>query len=217
MLDRGLDVLHHAGRGQRLDRRLQREAGRHVVLAVAQFDARLDAVEGRRRHRQVALRCIAVGDRADVRVDAEDLLQHDDRALGGAGRLGDVGGEGEAVGGLQVDECTHGGLLCQWSVESLRCTKSSRSWPQNSSPSMQVGRGAEDVGLDRGLRVQVVVLPDRGLAGLRDARGRQPAFAQQFGQDSLARDVALLHPHGGEHRAGNPQARRPGRRAARPR
>jgi hypothetical protein len=62
MLDRGLDVLHHARRGQRLDRRLQRHAGRHVVLLVAQFHAGLDAVERGRRHGQEAFGRIAVGD-----------------------------------------------------------------------------------------------------------------------------------------------------------
>ena len=80
--DGRLDVLHHAGRRQRLRRSLQRHARGHVVGFIAQFHVRLHAMEGRRRDGQVALLGIPVRDRADVCVDAEDLLDHDDATLG---------------------------------------------------------------------------------------------------------------------------------------
>ena len=54
---------------------------------VADVEAFLDVVEDRRRDREIALGRELVGDRADMRVDAEDLL-HDDDAAARACRLG---------------------------------------------------------------------------------------------------------------------------------
>ncbi len=58
-------------------------------IVVAELYAPANPVEQCGRDRGVALRREAVGDRADVAVDAEDLLQHHDRApraAGGAAR-----------------------------------------------------------------------------------------------------------------------------------
>ena len=48
---------------------------------IADIDAGLDAVENRRRDGEIACRREAVGHRADVMVDAENLLDDDDAAL----------------------------------------------------------------------------------------------------------------------------------------
>jgi len=92
VVDGSLDVLQHSRRRQRLDRGLEARPTGHVVGGIAELDVALDAVERRRRDREVAGRRIAVGDSADVRVDAEDLLQHDDRAPRLFRRLGKIGG-----------------------------------------------------------------------------------------------------------------------------
>jgi hypothetical protein len=112
VVDRGLDVSQHPGRGQRFDGRLQRHAGAHVVGRIAELHAGLDAVESGRRHREVSVRRVAIGDRADVRVDAEYFLDDDDASLGTAGGLRDISGEYEAVGCLEVDRCAH--VMISW-------------------------------------------------------------------------------------------------------
>ena len=71
--NRGLNV------GKRLiDIELRNQAHRclHVGAFVAQLDARLNAIEQRRRNGQESVPGIAVGYGTNVRVDAEDLLHH---------------------------------------------------------------------------------------------------------------------------------------------
>ena len=140
MVDRRLNVLQNAGRRQRLGRGLQAHALAHVVLGVAQVHASLNAVKGGRRNRQVTGRGVAVRHRLDVRIDAENFLQHHHRALGLAGRHSQVGRQLETISGGQFNERGHGELLLKTKgknqlAASLRSTKSSRSWPQNISPS----------------------------------------------------------------------------------
>ena len=107
VVDGGLDVGHHARRGQGLDGSLQAHAGLHVVTGVAQLHALLDAVEGGRRHSQVAAGGIAVGHRTDVRVHAKNLLQHHHGATGGAFGLGDPGGGHKTVTRCQINKLSH--------------------------------------------------------------------------------------------------------------
>ena len=83
-----------------------RAPGGDAVLVVAELDARLVAVEDRRRDAVVAVLGVAVGDAADVRVDAEDLLDdHQPAAVVRRVRRRLVGGEQVAVGGLELDVC----------------------------------------------------------------------------------------------------------------
>jgi hypothetical protein len=80
-------------------------------LRVAGVVAALRAVEHRRRDGKVAVVGIAVGDRLDVGVDAEDLRNDDD----GAARLclicptwlGTIGGEFVSVGCGELDHLAH--------------------------------------------------------------------------------------------------------------
>src|SRR5215204_2357735 len=60
---------------------LERDAFLDLVLAVAERDPGPDAVEQRRGDGQVAVCRETVGDPPDMAVDAEDLLDHDERAL----------------------------------------------------------------------------------------------------------------------------------------
>src|SRR5215217_1998123 len=90
LLDRRLDVL---------DRLVAPELG-HVLAAlgdgvgrVAELDAGLDVVEEPRRQREIAVGRELVGHRPDMVVDAEDLLDDHDAALGRALRRGKVGGD----------------------------------------------------------------------------------------------------------------------------
>src|SRR5215468_679240 len=87
LLDRRLDVLH---------RLVEAELG-HVLAAlgdgvgrIAQLDAGLDVVEEARGERKIALLGELVGDRLDVMVDPEDLLDHHNTALGCAVRRREV-------------------------------------------------------------------------------------------------------------------------------
>ncbi len=112
---RSLDVLQHPRERQRLDGGLQARPALHVVRRVAELHAGLHPVERGRRDREVAGGRVAIGDGADVRVDAEDLLQHDDGALGRMRRLADVGGGLEAVGGGERDRGGRHGHSLQWS------------------------------------------------------------------------------------------------------
>ena len=77
------------------------------------FHAWLHAMEGGRRDREIALGRVAVRHGPDMRIDAEDLLHHHDAGLGLAGGLGHVRRKVEAVGGLEVDETAHVGLLVE--------------------------------------------------------------------------------------------------------
>jgi hypothetical protein len=117
--------------------RLERAASLDVGSRIAEFDARLDAVEQGRRDRQITLGGIVVGHRADVRVQAEDLLHDDHRAASRPGRRGQPGAEAVPIGGGQRNGLTHGEAPVGQVVQPRarrRCTKSSRSCPQNSSP-----------------------------------------------------------------------------------
>ena len=84
----------------------QRAALVDVRLGVAEFHAALGAVEQRRGADRVAGGGEAVGHVADVVVDAENLLDHDD-PLGRAGGAGGIGGQREAVRRLELDGGTH--------------------------------------------------------------------------------------------------------------
>ena len=107
VIDGGLDVLLHARGGQSLGRSLQGDAGRDVLWRVAEFNAGLQPVKGRRRNGQKTHGGIAFGHGADVRIDAEDLLQHDDRAFGCSCRTRLVSRELETVRRCQLDEMCH--------------------------------------------------------------------------------------------------------------
>src|SRR5690606_18222129 len=63
-------------------------AARELGLVVAELDPALDQVEEGRGEGDVAFRRVAVGDRADVRVHAEDLLHDHDAAARRAQRVG---------------------------------------------------------------------------------------------------------------------------------
>jgi hypothetical protein len=98
--------------------RLQRPPAFEVFGRVAQVDARLDAVEKRRRKREVPVRGIAVTDAADVAVHAEDLLHHDQRRAG-ALRLRAPCRDRGAIGGDQVDPVSHGsGRSLSWQLRN---------------------------------------------------------------------------------------------------
>ncbi len=72
-----------------------------VVFGVAELDARPLAVEDRRGDGEVAGRCVSIGHRTDVAVDAEDLLDDDDAPMSGALGLGTVGRQLEPIGRRQ--------------------------------------------------------------------------------------------------------------------
>ena len=73
---------------------------------VAELDARLDAVEEARCQREIAVLRELVGHRLDVVIDAENLLDHDDAALGRALRRGEIGAD-LSGGRLKTDSLTH--------------------------------------------------------------------------------------------------------------
>ena len=55
-------------------------AARDIVLAISQFDARFSPIEYGRRDGCVAGRGVAIGNFSNVLIDAENLLNHHDRA-----------------------------------------------------------------------------------------------------------------------------------------
>jgi hypothetical protein len=84
-----------------------------VIARIAEFEARLDAVEESGRDREIALRGVEVGGLADVLVRAENLLQDDDGALRGAGGPGQIGADRLAVLAGKGDLLSHDFLsLC---------------------------------------------------------------------------------------------------------
>ena len=99
--------MHHAGCRQGIDGGLKAETGAHICLGVTQVHTGLRTVKGGWRNRQITSRRIAIGDGANVRVDAENFLQNDDSALRLANRFGNVSGQREAVSGGEVDELSH--------------------------------------------------------------------------------------------------------------
>src|SRR5579883_1151534 len=108
-------VLHDRDRGRQI---LQRLLGLELLnvaaglidlgRAVAEVDSTPYTVEERWRDGGVALRREAVGYRANVPVDAEDLLDHDDGALRTARRRSQIGLELVAVASHEGGEFTHG-------------------------------------------------------------------------------------------------------------
>ena len=79
-----------------------------AFFVIAQLDALFGAVIKRRRDSHIAIGGKAVGEGADMLVDAENFLNDDDGALGRAVRIGPVGAEGVAVAGGQFDALSHG-------------------------------------------------------------------------------------------------------------
>ena len=70
-----------------------------LVGRIAALEVAHEAVEHRRRHRHIAERRQPVADRADVMIDAENLLHHHQPALRRALRIGAIGAEPVLVGG----------------------------------------------------------------------------------------------------------------------
>ena len=83
---------------------------RDLVRRVAAFEVAHETVEYRRRHRHVTKRGEPVADRADVMVDAENLLDDHHAALRLALRIGAIGAELMLVVG---GECE---LFAQWTL-----------------------------------------------------------------------------------------------------
>ena len=81
-----------------------------LVGRIAGFEIAHEAVEHRGRDRDIAERGETIADRADVMVDAENLLHHDQAALRLALRIGAIGAERMLVG---RGECE---LLTQWNL-----------------------------------------------------------------------------------------------------
>ena len=69
-----------------------------VLVGIAEFDPPFEAVEEGRRDGQISLPRVAVGDVADMGVDAENFLNDDDGAFRITLGLGPVGGKFVAVG-----------------------------------------------------------------------------------------------------------------------
>src|SRR5205809_2835595 len=103
-LHRGAHVLHGV-----VDRQLAAHGASalDVRLLIAAPEPAPDALDQGRRDRQVSFLGEAIGHALDVVVDAEDLLDHDQRTAGIAGRRGLVRGELVSVLGGQVDRLTH--------------------------------------------------------------------------------------------------------------
>ena len=102
-----LNVLHHTGAGQVGSGGLQAHACGHVVWLVAQVHAGGDAFKHGGCNGQVALGGKAIRHGLYVRVDTEDLLNHNDSCFGFTSRLGQVGRDCKAVGGFEVNELAH--------------------------------------------------------------------------------------------------------------
>jgi len=85
----------------------QLDAGLDLRLRVAGFVAAANAVEERGREHAIAVGRIAVGDRPDVAVHAEDLLNHHHAAARLARGLGEPGTERMSVGSLEFDHPAH--------------------------------------------------------------------------------------------------------------
>ena len=66
---------------------------RDLVRRIAALEIAHEAVEHRRRHRDIAFGGEPVAQRADVMIDAENLLHDDHAALRLAGRIGAIGAE----------------------------------------------------------------------------------------------------------------------------
>jgi hypothetical protein len=104
-LHRGGDVGHHVVPGEHGS---QLPPLGHARLVIVQLDARPNPVEQRRGDREITLLGVAVGHRADMVVDPEDLLADDQPAPRPAGRARDIGVQLVAVGGGQLPRLSHG-------------------------------------------------------------------------------------------------------------
>src|SRR5579863_1793300 len=102
-LDRGLRVAHH-----RAPVRIGDEFARagDLVRRIAALEIRLLTIEQGRRHRGVTLAGEPVAHRADVMIDAENLLDDDNAAPGRTARVGAIGAELEAVRRRQCELLT---------------------------------------------------------------------------------------------------------------
>ena len=78
---------------------------------VGKFDIAFDAIEEGGSDGEKSVARVAVGDGADVLVDAEDFLDDDEAGDGRSGWTGDVGIELMAVGCGEFDCFAHGFLI----------------------------------------------------------------------------------------------------------
>src|SRR5258705_2916544 len=115
-IDRGLGVTQHLGPVGICDE-LARVG--YFIRRVAALEIRLDAVEDRRRNRDIAGACQPVADRADVVIDAKDFLDHDDGRLGRASGIGAIGAQFESVRSRQCDVLSHGSSISCWGLHEV--------------------------------------------------------------------------------------------------
>ena len=126
-IDRGLGVAQHrrpVGIGDEFAR-----VG-DFVRRIAALEIRLDAVEDRRRDRDIACARETVADRADVVIDAKDLLDHHDGRLGRACGIGAIAAQFETVRSRQLISCPTGHpFLFEVALDLVRGTKAAGLLP----------------------------------------------------------------------------------------
>src|SRR5579872_545278 len=128
--DRGGDVaqrlltVNFAG-----DRHAARSRGR----VVAGLEPGLDMLENRRRYGQIALGRKPVRDIADMRIDAEDLLDDDDRAARSARGIGAPGSNRARAFRLQFNPGAHVDLLQVQAAPDLLCAMAMPPTTNNSA------------------------------------------------------------------------------------
>ena len=107
LVDCGLRVLEH-----RVPVRVGDELARigDLVRRIAALEVLLRAIEQRRRDGGIAFGGEPVADRADVMIDAENLLDDDDAAFRRAGWIGPISTKLKAVGRGERE------LLAQWNL-----------------------------------------------------------------------------------------------------
>ena len=122
----GGDVVHHVVEVQIA----QITAGiGDLVRRIAALEIAHETVEHSRRHRHVAERRQPVADRADVMIDAENLLHHDQPAFRRAGRIGAVGAERMLIGGGEFELLTQENLP----LRSMMIGETERMIPNSSN------------------------------------------------------------------------------------
>ena len=72
----------------------------------------LDAIENRRRDRDIAFAGQPVAHRADVVIDTKDLLDHHDGRFRRTGGIGAIAAQFETVRSRQFDILSHGSSIC---------------------------------------------------------------------------------------------------------
>ncbi len=114
-------VFDHRNAGGQVQQHLLRPQLLHVaesflygVRGVAQFDALADPIEDGGRNGHIAFGGIAVGDGADVGVDAENFLDDDHGPARLAGGCCQPGAELVAITGHQGGEFTHEWRAPEW-------------------------------------------------------------------------------------------------------